>query len=140
MFTLDVERLYPSIQPDLALQAIHEALRADKTTDKKTKNAIEMFIKLSFEHSYVTYKNESFKSKIGIPTGGSLSRQIADIFLHWILFFKMTPKLSLIQAIRFWKRFIDDIVGIWRGTRRSFDNFVKQLNAENEIWYKIPSQ
>ena len=130
LFTLDVEKLYPSIQPELALQAIHETLSADKTTDKKTKNAIEMFIKLSFEHSYVTYKNECYKSKVGIPTGGSLSRQIADIFLHWILFVKMTPKLSLIQAIRFWKRFIDDVVGIWRGTRRSFDNFVKQLNAE----------
>ena len=42
----------------------------------------------------------------------------------------MTPKLSLQQAIRMWVRFIDDCFGIWRGTKRSFDNFVKQLNAE----------
>ena len=42
----------------------------------------------------------------------------------------MNPKLDSIQAIRFWKRFIDDCVGIWRGTRRSFDNFVRQLNIE----------
>ena len=42
----------------------------------------------------------------------------------------MTPKLSLVQAIRSWKRFIDDCVGVWRGTKRSFDNFVRQLNAE----------
>ena len=130
LFTLDVAKLYPSIQPELALQAIQEALAADTSTDQNTKNAIEQFIRLSFENSYVGYKGESFKSKIGIPTGGSLSRQIADIFLHWILFVKMTPKLSLIQAIRFWKRFIDDVVGIWRGTRRSFENFVKKLNAE----------
>ena len=44
LFTMDVEKLYPSIQPDLALQAIHEALRADKTTDDKTKYAIEQFL------------------------------------------------------------------------------------------------
>ena len=67
---------------------------------------------------------------MGIPTGGSLSRQIADIFLHWILFIKITPNISLIQAIRFWKRFIDDVIGIWRGTKRSFLNFVNQINKE----------
>ena len=130
LFTMDVEKLYPSIRPELALQAIHEALAMDKTTNKKTKTAIEHFIRLSFENSYVSYQNECYKSKIGIPTGGSLSRQIADIFLHWILFIKMSPKLSLIDAVRFWKRFIDDCIGIWRGTQRSFINFVNQLNTE----------
>ena len=130
LFTIDVEKLYPSIQPELALQAIHDALDADTSTDRKTKIAIEHFIRLSFEQSYVSYQNECYKSKIGIPTGGSLSRQIADIFLHWILFIKMTPKLSVNAAVRFWVRFIDDCIGIWRGTKRSFDIFIKQLNAE----------
>ena len=130
LFTLDVEKLYPSIRPELALQAISETLAADRTIDRKTKTAIEQFIKLSFENSYVAYQNDCYKPKVGIPTGGSLSRQIADIFLHWILFIKMTPNLTLIQAIRFWRRFIDDCVGLWRGSRRSFDNFIKQLNAE----------
>ena len=130
LFTLDVEKLYPSIQPELALQAIRETLARDKTTDKKIKTAVEHFIRLSFENSYVTYQDKCYKSKVGIPTGGSLSRQIADIFLHWIIFIKMTPNLTLIQAIRFWKRFIDDVIGIWRGTKRSFVNFVNQLNTE----------
>ena len=129
LFTLDVEKLYPSIQPDVALQAIRETFSADTTTDRKTKAVLETFVKMSFEHSYISYKNECYKSKVGIPTGGSLSRQIADIVLHWIMFRKMTPKLSEIQAIRLWKRFIDDCLGIWRGSRRSFDIFVKQLNA-----------
>ena len=130
LFTLDVEKLYPSIQPELALQAIRDALAMDKTTDRKTKSAIEHFIRLSFENSYVTYRDKCYKSKVGIPTGGSLSRQIADIFLHWILFIKMTPKLSLIQAVRFWERFIDDCIGVWRGTKRSFINFASQFNIE----------
>ena len=127
---MDVKALYPSIQPELALQAVREVLSRDKTVKKETKKAIAQFVELSFENSYVVYNDECYKSKLGIPTGGSLSRQIADIFLHWILFHKMTPKLSTIQMIRFWKRFIDDVVGVWRGTKRSFYNFVKQLNAE----------
>ena len=130
LITLDVEKLYPSIQPDLALIAINDSLTLDKTTNRKIKTAIAEFINLSFEASYVSYKSECFSSNIGIPTGGSLSRQIADIFLHWITFEKANPKISEIQAIRFWKRFIDDCIGIWRGTRRSFDNFVNHLNNE----------
>ena len=130
LFTLDVKALYPSIQPELAIQAIREVLATDKTTNKNLKTTIAQFIELSFDNSYVAYKDDCYRSKVGIPTGGSLSRQIADIFLHWILFCKMNPKLDTIQAIRLWERFIDDCIGLWRGTKRSFDQFVRQLNAE----------
>ena len=101
LFTLDVEALYPSTQPDLALQAVKEVLLSDKTTNNNSKTAILKFIELSFEHSYVSYQDDSFKSKVGIPTGGSISRQIADIFLHWLLFIKITPIIRIIEAIKF---------------------------------------
>ena len=31
---------------------------------------------------------------------------------------------------RFWKRFIDDGLGIWKGTKRTFINFLTKLNRE----------
>merc|ERR1712240_866103 len=34
------------------------------------------------------------------------------------------------NELRFWRRFIDDGIGIWRGTRRSFEAFVRKLNKE----------
>ena len=37
---------------------------------------------------------------------------------------------QIIEALRFFKRFIDDCIGVWRGTKRSFDSFVNQLNKE----------
>ena len=110
--------------------AIKEAFKEDEATDNNMKMACVELIKFSFEQSYVSYKDETFSSKIGIPTGGSLSRQIADIFLHWLLFEKIIPNLNNIEAIRLFKRFIDDCIGIWRGTKRSFDSFVTQLNKE----------
>ena len=87
-------------------------------------------MKLSFEESYVTFKEQVYKPKIGIPTGGSLSRQIADIFLHWLLFEKIDTSFMSAAELRFWKRFIDDGVGIWRGTRRGFEAFIRRLNRE----------
>ena len=47
-----------------------------------------------------------------------------------MLFEKIIPNLNSIEAIRLFKRFIDDCIGIWRGTKRSFDSFVTQLNKE----------
>ena len=84
LFTLDVEKLYPSIypsiQPGKALKAIRETLSKDEKTEKRIKTALARLIEFCFEESYVTYENNCFKGKIGIPTGGCISRQIADIF------------------------------------------------------------
>ena len=71
-----------------------------------------------------------FYPEIGIPTGGSLSRQIADVVLHWLLFKKIDTSVMNANELKFWKRFIDDGIGIWRGTRRAFEAFMRKLNKE----------
>ena len=82
-----------------ALEAINYSLQQDNTTDKNTKDAIMSFIRLSFENAYVAFEEKVYKPNVGIPTGGSLSRHIADIFLHWLLFVEIFPKISDVQAI-----------------------------------------
>ena len=73
LFTLDVEKLYPSIQPNLAMEAINDLLSDVSEEDSNSAEAVKSYIKLSFEESYVTFKNQVYKPKVGIPTGGSLS-------------------------------------------------------------------
>ena len=139
LFTLDVEKLYPSIQPDKALIAINDTLLKDTQTKKVTKEALGKFIKFCFNEAYVTYKDNCYKGKNGIPTGGCISRQIADIFLHWVLFVKSHLKMDKLLTLPFWKRFIDDCIGIWRGTERQFRNFVRKLNIEtNKFGINFP--
>ena len=130
LFTLDVEKLYPSIQPDKALQAVQHTLSEDVKTEKRIKDSLITLIEFCFNESYITYNNSCFRGKVGIPTGGCISRQIADIFLHYVLFVQSEVKIDNIHEIPFWKRFIDDCLGIWRGTERQFMNFVKKLNVE----------
>jgi hypothetical protein len=38
------------------------------------------------------------------------------------------PGLNVLSAIIFWKRFIDDVLGLWKGTERQFNAFVNKLN------------
>ena len=71
-----LQKLYPSIQLQLALLAMKEAFATDNTMEKKTSEACDDLIKFNFN---ISYKGKTFSSKIGIPTGRSLSQQIADI-------------------------------------------------------------
>jgi len=127
LFTLDVEALYPSIRKDLALLSLQEALEEDRSTDEATKEAVNAFVQVIFGYSYVTFQEKCFESKDGIPTGGCSSRQLADCTLHR-LFKLVKPGIPLWQFIKFWKRFIDDIFGLWRGTKAQFEDFVVKLN------------
>ena len=128
LFTLDVEALYPSIDLDMALESLAEALLQDAQIDENTKECIMVFSKMIFDNSYITFKGKCYGSKKGIATGGCVSRQEADILLHR-LFKKLKPKIPLWAFISLWRRFIDDIFGIWSGTKDQFHNFVTELNS-----------
>ena len=132
LFTLDVKELYPSMNPQLVLQSLNDCFFEDNTTPTPTKEALREMVELCLSESYVTYKDECYQSKKGIPTGGCNSRQLADIFLHWLLFYKIDilNDVTWGKLIKLWKRFIDDCLGLWKGTRRQFDMFVNYLNKE----------
>ncbi|KAL5264455.1 hypothetical protein ACHWQZ_G005523 [Mnemiopsis leidyi] len=131
--TLDVEALYPSINPQLALTAMTEAFVGDNSTAEGIKAALTDFTKLGFDESFVTFRGSCYKPLIGIPTGGCDSRQIADIFLHWLLFTKIKDNITQWSFVKLFRRFIDDCFIIWKGTTRQFSLFVSNLNtlAEN---------
>ena len=126
LFTIDVEKLYPSIKPNLALEALKDMLINDNLLNDNQKIMIETFIEFTLKESFVTYKDKCYQPKVGIPTGGCNSRQIADILLQWLLFRK--NKVIDITLIDFWKRFIDDGIGVWKGTKKEFESFLKSLN------------
>ena len=132
LFTIDVEKLYPSIKPRLAMEALKDMLHKDISLSENIKETIEKSVKFMLEESFVTYDGKVFKAKVGIPTGGCNSRQIADTFLQWLLFQKIKPTIKGWELIEFWKRFIDDGIGIWRGTRQEFDEFIKALNEKSK--------
>ena len=114
LFTLDVEALYPSIDLDMALESLAEALLQDAQIDENTKECIMVFSKTIFDKfSYITCKGKCYGSKKGIATGGCVSRQEADILLHRLFKKLIKPKIPLWAFISLWRRFIDDIFGMW---------------------------
>jgi hypothetical protein len=95
---------------------------------KGIKEALLSFTELSFEKSCVTFRDSCYMSKKGIPTGGCDSRQIADIFLHWLTYKKIKMNLHWDRLIALFLRYIDDCFLIWKGTQRQFDSYVQKLH------------
>ena len=133
LFTIDVKALYPSINSSLVLLALEDALAQSElpSLDENLTGALQQMTAFVFNNSFVNYQEKSYKSIKGIPTGGSISRQSADLFLYWM--FNRAPNylrsgISMFSLILFWKRFIDDIFGVWKGTVRQFHVFIKELN------------
>ena len=128
LFTLDVAALYPSIRPELALTALEDALNSDTNFSQELKAALHEFTDLIFRESFVTYQGEGYINKEGIPTGNCISRQVADVTMHWLLFKQIKGKMKNWSLVDLWRRFIDDVLGVWLGTVRQFNLFVEQLN------------
>ena len=129
LFTLDVVALYPSISKDMALKAMDHAMNLDIIEDNDTKMAVRKFSEFILNKSFVVFENKVYRGKEGIPTGNCISRQVADISMHWLLFIALQIHgWNWWKFITFWKRFIDDIFGRWKGTSRQFNLFVNELN------------
>ena len=133
LFTLDVKALYPSIRPDIAKFALADALSEDKTTASGIKVSLKEMTDLLFDKSFVACKGKCYQPQEGIPTGGCNSRQTADCTLHWLLE-TVKEDIPSWNLIGLFKRFIDDIFGIWKGTERQFQSFVELLNQQTKLY------
>lgn len=82
------------------------------------------------------HKEKWYKPINGIPTGGSLSVQLANIAVYHVLFTTLYSNYNLMQNIYSIKRFIDDGVGLFNGTLRQFDTWKTEITKALNL-YKL---
>jgi hypothetical protein len=129
-FTFDFKNLYDSISPTLAIEAIKFALDTCRPQWKQDyKDWILSLIKLSLKASIGKYKGKWFKPVNGIPTGGSISVQVANITVFYVLFHCLYSKNNLMENVYSIKRFIDDGAGIFQGSQRQFQSWKNNLTG-----------
>jgi len=79
-------------------------------------------------HSWFCFGDNVYNVVGGTPMGLCHSVALASIFMADLLeqFFASHPYWK--GFLPYFGRFIDDILGFWRGSRASFDTFVEELN------------
>ena len=130
LFTLDVKSLYPSINPTYVPMGIAYALDVATDFSAKRKKTIISLVEFSISNACVHYRDKWYRMKEGIPTGGSDSVVIANIYVKWILLqFNSSPSAFCFNPfVSLLFRFIDDIFGCWTGTYRQFKHFIELFN------------
>jgi len=131
MGTLDVVGMFPNVPVKKTLEITREKLMKDESLSERTEWSVDDIMKLleiSIETYFKTIDGKIYRQTDGLPIGKSISKPLAGIYMHWFeenYVFKQENKEKLV----YWKREMDDIFFVWRGTKDELESFVWQLNG-----------
>ena len=94
------------------------------------KDWILHLVQLSIDASIGEFQDKFYKQKRGLPTGGSLIVEIANIAVYFVLKQVLYDDPVLMKDIISIKRYIDDGVGLHTMRKRSFDNWKNKISAK----------
>ena len=124
LFCFDVCKLYPSIPRDEGLIACKEALE-NRTNPLLPTPAVMEMIEIVLDNNNFSLGNKHYTQTDGIAIGSKLGRNFACTYMRkWderLLQFRYKPT--------FYKRFIDDGIGIWTHGLDSLIEFEKYANS-----------
>ena len=128
LFTFDFTSLYDSLTPKLVLEAVEHAISECRPnwTPGFTKWLLDN-ISLSMQSAVGHHKDKWYKPVNGIPTGGSLSVQLANITVFYVLDKILYSKDHMMQRIHSMVRFIYDGAGLFNGSIRQFHAWKTEL-------------
>ena len=130
LFAVDVKALYPSVKFEHLTTALHHCLDTCTEWSEKIKKLLIELIIYTLQNQQIFWKNEYYMLDQGIPTGGKHSVPLANILLCFVLVHELNTNNEFSRLfklnVKLWKRFIDDVSGIYKGTIIDF-----------EIWFKL---
>ena len=128
-FTFDYKALYDCLDPELTIRTLSTAIEECREDwDPDFKQWILKLVSLSLRASVGMFNDSWYKQKRGVPTGGSLCVQIANIAVYYIMRDMVYSDESLMRHIKSVKRYIDDGSGVFSGTKRQFGEFISKVN------------
>ena len=123
LFTVDVDKLYPSINTDILLKALEDALYTCTAWTTCRIDCILTLSKLCLDSAAVQYRGKWYKLIFGLTTGGAASVPWTNIFMTFVL-----KDFVCYDLLCFFK-FIDDLFGGIKGSVDDFHRLLSSLNA-----------
>lgn len=119
--TGDVKALYPSINLD-KLQHIVD--------DLDPSGSVGFLTAFAIRNGYVQYDGQIYKQKKGIAMGLNSAVTLANLYLAR----QIDPIIRAWKQVHFFRRYIDDIFLIWKGSLAQWDNFKSTIaNTDRDI-------
>ena len=129
-FTFDFKSLYDSIKPKYVKEALSYAIRTcrPKWTAQKRQWILDL-VDHSLRASVGKFDNNWYLQKEGVPTGGSLCVQLANIAVYYIMNKVLYTNRRLMSTVKEVKRYIDDGAGFFVGSEQSFITWINSINT-----------
>lgn len=87
-------------------------------------------INISLDSSFGKHGKLWYKNLHGIATGGSLSVSLANIAVFYVLRYVIYNSDDIPDSLISLKRFVDDLTGLWKGTKRQFVKWADSVNKQ----------
>jgi hypothetical protein len=85
-------------------------------------------VKLSLKSSIGQFEDHFYKQRNGVPTGGSLCVQLANMTVYYVMRKEVYSDESMMAKVTSLKRFIDDGSGFFAGTKRQYTEWIGKIN------------
>merc|ERR1712002_1056896 len=100
--------------------------RLDWTDDFK--EWIVKLVKRSLKSAIGKFEGRWYRQKKGIPTGGSLCVELANITVYYLMRKFVYSNCNLMKNVAHVKRYIDDGAGFFTGSQRQFEVWIRSVN------------
>ena len=137
LVTLDIDKMYNNMTEDLGHTAVRKFLdsRAQKLhlidSDEKLVKSSSIIEALSIclKNNIFQFNGKRYKQKKGVGTGIKLAPPYACMAMGEFEETVFNSNNQLLELLIFWKRFIDDILALFKGTEEEFRQLVDWLNS-----------
>ena len=121
--TIDVSSLYTNIPQDQGTEACLDALEAQEASHIP-RNTFRQLFDIVLRCNVFSFDGQVYQQIQGTAMGTRMAPSYANLFMDRFerAFLAQVPILPLV-----WKRYIDDILCIWPGTRSELDGFLDTL-------------
>ena len=132
MFTMDIVALYPMVPRIKAEAAMRKILEERKVKTIPTEEIMELS-KLVLDSNEFGFEEGHYIQKEGTAIGSRLGKNYACAFMgEWEKEVGEKAEEQIGKRPKWWKRFVDDVIGVWKGSKEEFLRFIEVCNANEE--------
>jgi hypothetical protein len=130
--SMDVESMYSNMSEELATEAVKEYLESRiylQDGDDVSANSILMALDLCLKNNHFTFNKKVYKQISGVGTGLKLAPTYACLGMGKFEKILFNSNQDLLERILLWKRYIDDVLMLFRGSKSECECLVNWLNS-----------
>ncbi|KAM9331059.1 uncharacterized protein PAF06_019410 [Gastrophryne carolinensis] len=127
LVTMDISSLYTNIPNDHGIKAVKHFLTLNPP--EIPVEYIVTGLEIVLHNNYFRFEQTFFKQILGTAMGSAIAPSFANLFVGFLEERYIFPSPLYIAHVKYWGRYIDDVITVWHGDRASLDMFIEHINS-----------